>query len=198
MSVGNLLHLYRVRLRARIVQEAFAVVGIAAGVALLFASQVASQSLKSSVAELSHGITGKATLQVLARDTHGMPNALVPQIRKLEGVKVAAPLLEASAQAEGPKGRESVELVGADASLRQLGGALVKHSELEPFGGIGAVVLPGELAKKLGVEKFGNEVTLKVYGRSEKAPLYEQLGEKQIGGLVEARSWWRRCSTRRN
>jgi len=186
MRWQNVAHLYRIRLRARWVQEGFAIVGIAAGVALLFASQVASQSLKSSVAELSHGITGKATLQLLARDTHGMPETLVPRIRKIDGVKVAAPLLEASAQAEGPRGKGSVELVGADASLRQFGGALVKNTKLEPFGGIGAVVLPGDLAKTLGVEKFGNEVTLKVYGRSERAPLYEQLGEKQIGGLVHS------------
>ena len=184
MRWRNVAHLYRIRLRARWVQEGFAIVGIAAGVALLFASQVASQSLKSSVAELSHGITGKATLQLLARDTHGMDAGLVRKVRAIEGVRVAAPLLEASAEAEGPKGKQSVELVGADASLGQFGGALVKNTKLEPFGGIGAVVLPGELAIKLGVEKFGNEVTLKVYGRSEKAPLYEQLGERQIGGLV--------------
>ncbi len=49
MKPLNALHLYRVRLRARFWQECFAIVGIAAGVALLFASQVASSSLQSSV-----------------------------------------------------------------------------------------------------------------------------------------------------
>ncbi|HEV2944036.1 MAG TPA: FtsX-like permease family protein [Solirubrobacteraceae bacterium] len=186
MTLINLVHLYRIRLRARWVQELFAIAGIAAGVALLFASQVASQSLKSSVAELSRGITGRATLQLVARDSHGMEAGLVAKVRKTAGVKVAAPLLEASADAEGPKTKESVELVGADPGLRQLGGALVKNTKLEPFGGIGAVVLPTDLGKKLGVQKFGNEVTLKVYGKAEKAPLYEELGEKQIGGLAHS------------
>jgi putative ABC transport system permease protein len=181
---GNVLHLYRVRVRARLVQELFAVVGIAAGVALLFASQVASQSLSSSVAQLSHGIVGNATLQLLARDPHGMPEALVRQVRGISGVRAAAPLLEASAQATGPRGGESVELVGADSSLRDLGGALVRHTELEPFAGIGAVLLPAPLATHLGVTKFGREVTLKLYGRTERAPLYEELHERQIGGLV--------------
>jgi putative ABC transport system permease protein len=181
---GNVLHLYRVRVRARLVQELFAVVGIAAGVALLFASQVASQSLKSSVAQLSQGIVGNATLQLLARDPHGMPESVLTQARKIRGVRVAAPLLEASANASGPKGKASVELVGADSSLRQLDGALVRHTELEPFAGIGAVLLPAPLAGHLGVTKFGSEVTLKLYGRSAQAPLYEQLHEKQIGGLV--------------
>jgi putative ABC transport system permease protein len=181
---GNVLHLYRVRVRARLVQECFAVIGIAAGVALLFASQVASQSLSSSVAQLSHGITGRATLQLLARDPQGMPASLLAQVRHIDGVRVAAPLLEASADATGPKGSESVELVGADSNLRMLGGALVRHTDLEPFAYIGAVLLPGPLASHLGVTKFGKEVTLRMYGRSEHAPLYELLHEKQIGGLA--------------
>ncbi|HEY7892332.1 MAG TPA: FtsX-like permease family protein [Solirubrobacteraceae bacterium] len=184
MRPGNLLHLYRVRVRTRVVQEIFAVVGIAAGVALLFASQVASQSLSSSVAQLSHGITGRASLQLLARDPHGMPERLLAQVRAVPGVRVAAPLLEASAQASGPNASASVELIGADSSLRQLGGALVRRTELEPFAGVGAVLLPAPLARHLGVTKFGREVTLKLYGRSAQAPLYEQLHEKQIGGLA--------------
>jgi putative ABC transport system permease protein len=184
MKPGNVLHLYRVRVRARLVQECFAVVGIAAGVALLFASQVASQSLSSSVAQLSHGITGRATLQLLARDPRGMPTSMLAQVRRIDGVRVAAPLLEASADASGPRGSESVELVGADSSLRELGGALVRHTDLEPFAYIGAVLLPTQLAGHLGVTKFGREVTLRAYGRSVRAPLYELLHEKQIGGLA--------------
>src|SRR5664280_1218980 len=184
MKPGNVLHLYRVRVRARLVQELFAVLGIAAGVALLFASQVASQSLQSSVSQLSHGIVGNASLQLLARDPHGMPEPLLAQVRGISGVRVAAPLLEASANATGPKGAASVELVGADSSLKGLGGALVGHTELEPFAGIGAVLLPAPLASRLGVTRFGREVTLKLYGRTEHAPLYEQLHESQIGGLA--------------
>ncbi len=159
-------------------------VGIAAGVALLFASQVASQSLSSSVAQLSHGIVGNATLQLLARDPHGVSEGLLSQVRAIPGVRVAAPLLEASAQASGPKGSGSVELVGADSSLKALGGGLVRRTELEAFAGIGAVLLPAPLAGHLGVTKFGKEVTLRVYGRTEHAPLYQQLQAKQIGGLV--------------
>jgi putative ABC transport system permease protein len=183
---GNVLHLYRIRVRARLIQECFAVVGIAAGVALLFASQVASQSLQNSVAQLSHGIVGNASLQLLARDPHGMPESLVGDVRRIAGVRAAAPLLEASADATGPKGTRSVELVGADSSLKALGGELIRHTELEPFAGIGAVLLPAPLATVLGVTKFGNEVTLKLYGKIEQAPLYAQLRKKQIGGLVSS------------
>ena len=113
-----------------------------------------------------------------------MPESLLAQVRRIQGVLVAAPLLEASANASGPRGSESVELVGADSSLRKLGGALVRHTELEPFAGIGAVLLPTPLATDLGSLKFGREVMLALYGRTEHAPLYQELHEKQIGGLV--------------
>jgi putative ABC transport system permease protein len=183
---GNVLHFYCVRVRARLVVELFSVVGIAAGVALLFASQVASASLTSSVAQLSHGIVGNATLQLLARDPQGMPEGLLAEVRAIPGVRVAAPLLEAGANATGPRGSESVELVGADSSLKALGGSLERHTELEPFAAIGAVLLPAPLAAHVGITKFGSEVRLQAFGRSERAPLYEQLHEKQIGGLVDS------------
>ncbi|MGA8364709.1 MAG: hypothetical protein WB709_09340, partial [Solirubrobacteraceae bacterium] len=99
MSPLNALHLYRVRLRARFWQECFAVLGIAAGVALLFASQVANSSLQSSVSQLSRGIAGSATLQLLARDPHGFPAGTLAHVRAIPGVRVAAPVLESGAQA---------------------------------------------------------------------------------------------------
>ena len=184
MKLANALHLYRLRLRARLVQECLAVVGIAAGVALLFASQVSSTSLQSSVSQLSRGIVGDASLQLIARDPHGFPENILARVRAIPGVRVAAPLLEAQAEAIGPRGRESIQLIGADPSLSRLGGQLVRHTSLTPFGEIGAVVLPSPLAHKLGVTKFGQEVTLQLGGHTVQAPLYAQLHEKQIGALV--------------
>jgi putative ABC transport system permease protein len=183
MKPANALYLYRVRLRARFVQELFAVAGIAAGVALLFASQVSSSSLQNSVAGLSRGIAGEATLQLTARDPHGFPQALLAQVRQLSGVRIAAPLLEGGANLSGPRGSESVELVGAEESLSALGGKLVRHLALEPFGDFGAVVLPAPLARRIGVSRFGQEMTFQIAGRSTGAPLYEQLSARQIGGL---------------
>ena len=90
MRFSNVIHLYRVRLRARALQELFAIVGIAAGVGLLFASQIASSSLSSSVGKLNSGIVGKATLQVTARDPHGFDEELLTQVRHLQGVRPVA------------------------------------------------------------------------------------------------------------
>jgi putative ABC transport system permease protein len=181
---ANALRFYVVRLRARAVQESLAIVGIAAGVALLFASQVSSSSLQSSVAQLWRGIAGHATLQLVARSPEGFPASTVAAVRDISGVRVAAPLLEASANAIGPRGHESVEIVGADGNLKRLGGSLVRDTDLTPFGGIGAVVLPAPLAQKLGVLKFGQEATFQLAGHTTTAPLYAQLHERQIGSLI--------------
>jgi len=184
MKPLNALHLYRVRLRARFLQECLAIVGIAAGVALLFASQVSSTSLQSSVAQLSRGIAGNATLQLLARDPHGFSESTLALVRRISGVRAAAPVLEAGANAIGPKGSASVELIGVDSSLSELGGALVRHTALRPFGGIGAVVLPAPLSRTIGVTRFGQEVVFELAGHTAEAPLYSQLHESQIGPLV--------------
>jgi len=181
---ANALHLYRVRLRARWGQECFALVGIAAGVALLFAAQVSSSSLQSSVGELSRGVVGRATLQLAARDPRGFRASVLARVRAIPGVHVAAPLLEVSTNAIGPAGSESVELVGADSSLRELGGTLMRHTTLTPFGGIGAVALPAPLSRAIGVSRFGQEVTFQLDGHTARAPLYTQLHRAQIGPLV--------------
>jgi putative ABC transport system permease protein len=186
MSPFNALHLYRVRLRARFWQECFAVLGIAAGVALLFASQVANSSLQSSVSELSRGIAGRATLQLLARDPHGLPASTLARVRAIPGVRVAAPVLESGAQASGPHGSASVQLIGADTSLSELGGALVRGTALRPFAGIGAVVLPAPLARRLGATKFGQEVGFTLDGHTAEAPLYSQLRASQVGALIDS------------
>jgi putative ABC transport system permease protein len=183
---SNALHLYRVRLRARLVQECLAAGGIAAGVALLFASQVANSSLESSVAQLSHGIAGKATLQLLARDPRGFPQSTLETVRRVHGVRIAAPLLEAGANAIGPKGSRSVELIGADSSLSALGGSLVRQAALRPFAKISAVSLPAPISNAIGVRQFGQEVTFQLAGRSARLPLYTQLREKQIGRLISS------------
>ena len=73
-----------------------------------------TQSLQSSVAQLSRGIVGHATLQLLARDPQGFPQSTLARVRHIPGVHVAAPLLEVGANASGPRGSESVELIGAD------------------------------------------------------------------------------------
>ncbi|MBA3808467.1 MAG: hypothetical protein H0X28_08765 [Solirubrobacterales bacterium] len=185
MRLPNLLHMYRVRVRARLLQEGFALAGITAGVALLCASQITSQSLSSSVTQLSHGIAGRASLQLIARDPRGFDARLLSEVRRIAGVRTAAPLLEASANVVGPRGSRSAELIGADETLARLGGTLVRHTRLAPFGGIAAIVLPAPLARSIGVTRFGSEATLQLGGNVSRAPLFAQLSARQIGPLID-------------
>ena len=185
MKPLNALSLYRARLRAHWMGECLAAVGIAAGVALLFASEVSSSSLQSSVSQLSRGIAGHATLQVLARSPQGMPEGLLRRVRAIRGVRVAAPVLESGANAIGVNGRSaSVQLIGADGSLARLGGELVHNAALRPFAGVGAVVLPAPVARVIGVRAFGQEVHFQLAGRKTELPLYSQLHENQVGSLA--------------
>lgn len=184
MKPLNVLALYRARLRARLWQESFAIVGIAAGVALLFASQVATSSLKGSVGRLSRGIAGHATLQIQARDPHGFSERMLRRVRELPGVAVAAPVLEVDASAFGPNGRSPVEIVGADSSLSRLGGTLTRGDSLRPFAGIGAVVLSAPVSEAIGVTRFGAKVHFQLAGRRVEAPLYTQPHEHESGPLA--------------
>jgi putative ABC transport system permease protein len=79
MKLSSIAHLYRVRLKARIVlvQELLAVLGLAVGVALLFASQVASASLNGSVRQLMDGIVGQSQYQLESRDPRGFDERLL-------------------------------------------------------------------------------------------------------------------------
>src|ERR1700730_17746071 len=107
MRFSSILRLYRARLRARIVlvQELLAVLGLAVGVALLFASQVASASLNGSVAQLASEIVGKMQFQLESRDPRGFDQRLLGEVQRLPGVRVAAPVLEEPITAIGPAGR---------------------------------------------------------------------------------------------
>src|SRR5262245_10638996 len=81
LSWANLLYVYRSRLRSRnvLVQDAFAIVGIAVGVALLFASQVASTSLTRSVQRLSSQLVGSTQYQLDARGPAGVSERLLSE-----------------------------------------------------------------------------------------------------------------------
>ena len=86
MRPANILHLYRVRLRARLVQELFAVLGIAAGVALLFASQVAShEPVELGRAALHAGSSATPACSCSRATRTGFPKSLLAQVRRDPG-----------------------------------------------------------------------------------------------------------------
>jgi putative ABC transport system permease protein len=150
MRLGALVYLYRRRLRVHGAQELLAGLGIASSVALVFATLVASASVAGSSAQLVHTVIGPATLQLRARGSDGFPEAMLRRVERLEGVKLAAPLLEQTATIQAPNGRRlTVDLAGADTALTVLDGLAhtLPIATLAP-GGIG---LSRTSAETLGI-----------------------------------------------
>ena len=155
MRLSSIARLYRVRIRARLTQELFAVLGIAIGVSLLFASQVANTSLNGSVERLTDGIVGQMRLQLVARDSHGFEERLLGEVQRLPGVQAVAPVLEQDANLIGPGGAQSVDLVGTDPRLAHLGGGIARGISAAGLGTSARVLtLPTVVAKRIGASSI--------------------------------------------
>ncbi|WP_343075666.1 FtsX-like permease family protein [Conexibacter arvalis] len=181
--------LWWLRARKRPGQEALAIVGIAIGVALLFAVQIANTSVTGSVRELTEGITGSASLALVARDPHGIDAAHATAARSVEGVTAAAPALFVRANvsaADGGGEAAPVQLVGVDDRFASVAGQLVKG-----FGGqFGvklrrALLMPRGLADRLGVDT-GDRLRLAVGGRSHEVFVSTVVGAGQVGPLAQS------------
>lgn len=185
MRPSNVLHLYRVRLRSRWVQEVLALAGIAVGVALVFAALVANTSLTGSMRQLTRAVVGGATLQVQGRSPEGFDQRLVDDIRRADGVAAAAAVVEARANIVGPEGRRSVLLIGGEPSFGRLGSHLLPNFTDARLGEQRAVGLPSPLADELGIS-LGQRIEVEVDGRSVTAPVGLKLQESDIDALVHS------------
>jgi len=184
MSPRTLLYLYGWRLRAHPFQELLAGAGIAIGVALLFAVQVANHSITGSVEQLIHSITGKAQLELAARDDQGFDERLLFAVRAIPGVQAAAPSLERRAIIVGPGGRTAIELIGVDPSLAALGGRAT--NDFGP-GGLtirrDGILIPDRLAHATGT-RAGDTVALQIGGETRRVMVAATLTSAQIGPLT--------------
>src|SRR3984957_8774848 len=180
MRLSTIFYLYRVRLRARLVQELLAVAGIAVGVALLFASQVANTSLSGSVTRLTNELVGTARLQIMARAPQGFDERLGSEAEHLPGVSVAAPLLERSVNVVGPNGSETVDLIGLDRRFIQLDGPLLEHISAGQLYRQHGLALPVPVAEKIGVRSL-QSLTVQVGARNVPAVLALELNATDIG-----------------
>jgi putative ABC transport system permease protein len=183
--LSNVAHLYLVRLKARVVlvQEIFAILGIAVGVALLFASQVASTSLDGSVAQLTSSVVGKATLQLQARDSHGFSERVLVQIQRLRGVRTAVPLLEQRVGLIGPTGRENVDLVGVEPRMMRLASPLPVPISANQLAHQEALGLPVSVAEATGAGPL-ESVHLQIGAALVESLVATELSSSQIGALA--------------
>jgi putative ABC transport system permease protein len=180
--VTSLVALYVIRLRRRWIQELLAVVGIAAGVALLYATQVASTSLSGPVRAINAGLVGDSQLQLVVRGPAGLPDALYDRVIALPGVRRAAPVLQVPGNLVGPKGQRGVTLFGADPRIVQLRGNLLKGFSSNDAAAQETIVVPAPMAKAIGVST-GEDVSVQLAGRTVTQPAVV-TGRDQIGSLV--------------
>jgi putative ABC transport system permease protein len=187
MSLSDVWFLYRARIRARtvLVQEGLAILGIAVGVALLFASQVASTSLTRSVARMTRQIVGDTQYQLIARGPAGFDEGLLAQVKRVQGVRAALPVLEQQANVGGPKGERSIELIGADPRFAHFGGSLLRRFSAKQLAAQKAVALPQSLARSLGVGPL-ETVELQIGSRAIPSLVGATLGEADIGELAHS------------
>ena len=188
MRLYDIAHLYRVRLKARIVlvQELFAVVGIAVGVALLFASQVASTSLNGSVRQLTNGIVGQSQYQLKARGSEGFSDGMLADVQRLPGVRAAVPVLEREASVIGPTGRQAaVDLIATDPRYVYLAGPLLRHFSARQLAGQQALAVPAPVAQAIGASSL-EPIKLQVGASVVPTLLAAILQPSEIGPLVHS------------
>jgi putative ABC transport system permease protein len=187
MRLSSLVHLYRVRLNARIVlvQELFALAGIAVGVALLFASQVANTSLNGSVTALTSEIVGHMQYQLDTRAPRGFPQPLLGAVQRLPDVRAALPILEQNVNLVGPSGQRAVDFIGTDPHFALHGGPLLRHFSYAQISSLKAIALPAPIASAIGVEPL-HPVELQIGARNTTALLGAELSSPAIGALVHS------------
>ena len=187
MRLSSIAHLYSVRLRERLVfvQELLAVLGLSVGVALLFASQVASASLNGSAQQLTSEIVGQMQFQLESRDQRGFDQQLLREVRRLPGVRATAPVLEESANAIGPTGQQAVDLIGADPRLAFRDGPLLRHFHYAQIARLGALALPSSVAEGIGAQPLA-PIKLQLGASTVTALVGVELDAAAIGGLVHS------------
>jgi putative ABC transport system permease protein len=191
---SGLLYFYGRRLRTRPVQELLAGVGIAIGVALVFAVQVANSSITDASSAIVRGIAGTASLQLRARDSDGFDERLLARVQQLHGVSGAAPILEQTASLVGRGSRRAAIALGsAGPSLISLDGSITRSISLHDLSMPG-IILPAATARALGLPSSPSQslgghpphVTLQVRGRASRVAVVAVLGPEAIGALSGA------------
>jgi putative ABC transport system permease protein len=185
LRLSALVDLYRWRLGAHKAQELLAGMGIAIGVALFFGVLVANTSLIGSAGQLIHAVNGSARFQLAARSSEGFNEALVKRVARLPGVRVAAPLLRENAAIIGPKGRDSIQLVGVTPSQVELGGAVTQDVSAGALVLARGVGLPSAVANDIGASA-GRPVTLLTNGSAHSIQVRAIFGSQTVGAVANS------------
>lgn len=187
LNLSGIFYIYQTRFESRavIVQEAFAVLGIAIGVALLFASQVSSASLNHSVAQLNGELVGSAQVQLEARGPEGVQERLLREVKRIPGVQNALPIFDQQVNIIGPHGERAVDLIGVDPRSVRASGPLLHRFSARQLATQQAIALPTPLASQIGTGPL-EAVKVQVGARYLESLIGATLDEANIGDLVHS------------
>ena len=191
---SGLLYLYGRRLRTRPVQELLAGIGIAIGVALVFAVQVANSSITDVLqCDRSAASPGTASLQLRARDCDGFDERLV-QARASTFPASAARRRSSTRtrRSSAPRGRRvAIDLASAAPSLLALDGSITRSISIRAASPPRRDPRPSATAQALGLPSrtrpVGGQrprVQLEVRGRAASVAVVASLGPETVGGAV--------------
>ncbi len=194
-----LAYLYLRRLRTHPVQELLAGVGIAIGVALTCAVQIANHSVTGSAQATVRDLGGAATLQLTARSPQGVDERLVRRVRKLSGVQRVAGVLEQRAVITGPRPRRQlpVHVVGVDLRPNELGGLVGDRLSIAGVDLRDGIVLPQAVGDRLGLRDeqlhsgFGRpspHVELQLRGRTVRLGVTAIPSRSRVGSFADGRA----------
>jgi putative ABC transport system permease protein len=183
LGLGTLWQFYRARLRTQATQELLGGVGIAAGVALIFAVQIANTSVTGSVEQLVQGVTGDASLQVAARGDTTVDAGVAKEVEGVRGAHVVAPALDRRVVIAGPSGNRTVDLLGVTPALAGLHGKLMAGLGRHGLRLSRALVLPEPLAAAIGVSP-GETARLRIGGVEKPVAVSVTVPTDQYGDLA--------------
>jgi putative ABC transport system permease protein len=149
----------------------------------VFGVLVANTGPTSSAGALLHGLVGSARLQLAARTSDGFDEQLAREVRRLPGVRAAAGLLRESAIVVGPQGRESIQLIGVDPHIVELGSLMQREPTTAAVLLVGGLGLPAEVASAIGVRR-GSSVQLLVKGEARRAAVRVVLTGQAAGATA--------------
>lgn len=186
LSVGLPFTLYGWRLRTKPAQELLASAGIAVGVALVFGVLVANTSLTSSVGSLIHQLVGPAQFQLAARSQEGFDLGLAERVQQLPGVRVASPLLRKDVTIDGPRGSESIQLIGVTVGQLRLNAAATRNLSEEAASLIaGGIGLPSDVAEAVGA-RVDQTVVLRANGALHRVRVRAVLDSQTVGAVASS------------
>jgi putative ABC transport system permease protein len=180
VRLSVLLSLYGWQLRRRSVQELLAGSGIVVGVSLIFGVLVANTSITGSASQLAHQLLGSARLALSARSSAGFDQRIGQRVTALPGVEVAAPLLRENVALTGPRGRESVQLIGVTGGLVTLGSLGTANFGPGGMRFTDGLALPATVAEQIGVAP-GHPATLLAFGSARTVQTGAVLNSNTVG-----------------